>query len=88
MLLPAWEMTPGTFFHPNRILGILWPCARKPLGMLIPLATEICDSLAAKIRDVSLHPGLYGALAKCPKLLPVLLTVENCRLECVHIEVL
>jgi hypothetical protein len=56
--------------------------------MLIPLTTEIRDSLASKIRDVSLHPGLYGTLAKIPKLLPVLLAVENCRLECAHIEVL
>lgn len=55
--------------------------------MLIPLTTEICDPLASKIRDVSLHPGLYRALAKSPKLLPVLLTVENCRFECPYIEV-
>jgi len=49
--------------------------------MLIPLTAEISDSLASKICEVALYPSLDGTLAKRQKLLPMLLTIENCCFE-------
>ncbi len=69
------------------LLGLVRSRTRKPFCVLIPLAPEIGDSLPTKIGHISLHSGLHGTPAESPKLLPVLLTVENCRLECAYIKV-
>ena len=54
--------------------------------MVIALSTEIGHALTAQEREVPLHPSLHCTLAKHLELLPMLLTIQDCRLEPSRIE--
>lgn len=56
--------------------------------MLIALAAKVGNSLASKEREVSLNACANGALAECPKLLPMLLAIKDCGFESSYVKVL
>ncbi len=56
--------------------------------MLIALTAKIGNSLATKEREVSLNACADGAFAECPKLLSMLLAIQDCGFESGYIKVL
>lgn len=61
--------------------------ARKPLGVLVALAAEIGDALAAQKGEVALHASVHRAEGEVAPSLAVLLAVEDVGAECCGIEV-
>lgn len=69
----------------EELSGIIWPGARKPFDMLVPIATKIGDALSAEKRKISLNTCAHRASTELTKFLSVLLAVENGLFQCTFI---
>lgn len=56
--------------------GTFWPVPWEPLGMLVALPTNVHDALPTQECEVPANTRTHCALAKCTKILPMLLAIQ------------
>lgn len=67
--------------------GITWRGPREPFDVLIASPPKVRDSLTRKKCNITLNARANSAFAELAKLLPMLLAVEDRRLQCSGVEV-